>query len=57
MFCLHDDGTIAGEVIEPADKISASECNPASLEEGLNIEHVYEALLMGIRDYFTKMGF
>ena len=56
-FTLHDDGTIAGEVIEPADKISASECNPANLDEGLNIEHIYEALLMGIRDYFSKMGF
>ena len=56
-FTLLDNGTIAGEVIEPADKISASECNPQNLDESLNIEHVYEALLMGIRDYFTKMGF
>jgi len=56
-FELNDDGTIEGTIIEPASNISNTELNPAGLEEGLNIVHIYEALLMGIRDYFSKMGF
>ena len=56
-FILNDDGTVEGNIIEPASKIANTELNPASLEEGLNIEHIYEALVMGIRDYFSKMGF
>lgn len=56
-FLLNDDGTIRGNMIEPAGNIANTELNPASLEEGLNIAHVYEALVMGIADYFSKMGF
>jgi len=56
-FLLNDNGTIDAPVIEPANKIADTDLNPAALEEGLNIAHVYEALLMGIRDYFSKMGF
>ncbi len=56
-FVLNDDGTIQGDIIEPAAKIADSDLNPISLEEGLNIAHIYEALVMGIRDYFKKMGF
>ncbi|MFN8247738.1 MAG: NAD+ synthase [Ferruginibacter sp.] len=56
-FVLNDDGMINAAVIEPAERITDTELNPSNLEESLNIEHVYEALLMGIRDYFSKMGF
>ncbi|MFX4639449.1 NAD+ synthase, partial [Acinetobacter baumannii] len=28
-----------------------------TLEENLNIAQVYDALILGIRDYFKKMGF
>jgi NAD+ synthase (glutamine-hydrolysing) len=56
-FILNEDGTIEGKIIEPAAKISDNDLNPASLEEGLNISNIYEALVMGIRDYFSKMGF
>ena len=56
-FILKDDGTIDAPVLETADKIAGQELNPAMLDEGLNMEHVYEALLMGIKDYFSKMGF
>jgi NAD+ synthase (glutamine-hydrolysing) len=56
-FFLNDDGTIAGMIIEPANKIANSDLNPSTLEPGLNITHIYEALVMGIRDYFSKMGF
>jgi NAD+ synthase (glutamine-hydrolysing) len=33
------------------------ELNPPRLEPKLNIEQVHAALVMGIRDYFNKMGF
>lgn len=56
-FILNDDGTIDTPVLEPAARITDTELNPATLEEALNIGHVYEALLMGISDYFSKMGF
>ncbi len=56
-FILEDDGSIAGEIKEPAAFISNTDLNPVSLEASLNIPHIYEALVMGIRDYFNKMGF
>ena len=57
IFTLHLDGTIEGEILEPAHQLPNAEMNPAGLEPSLNIEQVYTALIMGIRDYFTKMGF
>ncbi|MEP7163955.1 MAG: NAD+ synthase [Ferruginibacter sp.] len=56
-FFLNDDGTIGGAILEPSNKIANADLNPATLEAGLNISHIYEALVMGIRDYFFKMGF
>ena len=56
-FLLMDDGTIDAPVIEAANKISDKDLNPPTLEEGLNIAHIHGALVMGIRDYFSKMGF
>lgn len=56
-FILKDDGSIEAGIIEPADKISDTDLNPSALEESMNIAHIYEALVMGIRDYFSKMGF
>ena len=56
-FILNDDGSIEGEIIEPADHIANADFNPLTLEPALNIEHIYQALVMGIKDYFSKMGF
>ena len=56
-FLLNDDGSIEATIIESADKIADTDLNPSSLEESMNIAHIYEALVMGIRDYFFKMGF
>ena len=56
-FILNDDGTIDAPIIEPASRVPDKELNPSALEENLNIEQVYDAIVMGIRDYFTKMGF
>jgi NAD+ synthase (glutamine-hydrolysing) len=56
-FILNDDGTIDAPIIEPASRVPDKELNPIALEENLNIEQVYNAIVMGIKDYFTKMGF
>lgn len=54
---LNDDGTIEGIIIEPAAQAPAIHWDPAKLDEHLNTNQIYDALVLGIRDYFTKMGF
>lgn len=54
---LLDDGTIDAPIIEPAGRVPDKELNPATLEPELNIAQVYDALVLGMRDYFSKMGF
>jgi NAD+ synthase (glutamine-hydrolysing) len=54
---LNDDGTIEGPIVEPANRVPNKELNPATLEPDLNIAQIYDALILGIRDYFQKMGF
>jgi NAD+ synthase (glutamine-hydrolysing) len=54
---LNEDGSINAPIVEPVTRIADKELNPATLEPSLNIHQVYEALIMGIRDYFSKMGF
>ncbi|MFN8252029.1 MAG: NAD+ synthase [Ferruginibacter sp.] len=56
-FTLNDDGTVDAPVIEPASRVPDKELNPPGFEEDLNIAQVHDAIVMGIRDYFTKMGF
>jgi len=56
-FILNDDGTIDAPIIEPASRVPDKELNPVALEEHLNIEQVHDAIVMGIKDYFTKMEF
>jgi NAD+ synthase (glutamine-hydrolysing) len=54
---INDDGTINLPFIEVASAISNQELNPISLDENLNINQIYNALVLGIKDYFKKMGF
>lgn len=56
-FVLHDDGTIEGSILESASKMPDKELNPVALDESLNIRQVHDAIVMGIKDYFSKMGF
>ncbi|HVX52139.1 MAG TPA: NAD+ synthase [Chitinophagaceae bacterium] len=53
---VNADGTIDVAVIEAVHQPSPA-YNPEYLDEHLNIHQVYGALILGIRDYFTKMGF
>ncbi|MBV9987085.1 MAG: NAD+ synthase [Chitinophagaceae bacterium] len=54
---LRDDGSIDAPILEPASRVPDKELTPDKLEPELNIAQVYDALLLGIRDYFGKMGF
>jgi NAD+ synthase (glutamine-hydrolysing) len=56
-FILNDNGSIDAAILEPASRMPDKELNPATLEENLNIAMVHDAIVSGIRDYFTKMGF
>lgn len=54
---LNDDGTIDSSVIEPARALPDQLHEPLQFTESLNISQVYEAIVLGIKDYFFKMGF
>jgi len=54
---LNDDGTVQSTIIEPASRVPDKELNPIVLDEHLNIQQVHAALILGIKDYFAKMGF
>ncbi len=56
-FILNDDGTVEGNIIQLSEKVPGEELNPESFSPALNIELVHDALVTGIKDYFTKMGF
>ncbi len=54
---LNDDGTIDSPVIEPREMVPDQLLEPLQLSETLNIAQIHDAIILGIRDYFTKMGF
>ena len=54
---LNDDGTISGPMLATAEQIPNTELAVKEFQPDLNLAHVYNALTMGIRDYFRKMGF
>jgi len=54
---LSQDNTIPEPIQETADRLPLHEINPLTLEPELNISQIYQALVMGIKDYFAKMGF
>ncbi len=54
----NEDGTFSEKVVRPAGKVPLlDELIPDQFDPGKSIENIYEALLLGIRDYFRKMGF
>ena len=56
-FNLNEDGTIQEAILEPATMIADNQLNPSALNPNLNIASVHAALILGIKDYFSKMGF
>ncbi len=57
VFECNEDGSINAPILEPAASLPSKELNPAHLVPELNIDQVYKALVLGVKDYFTKMGF
>ena len=56
-FIINEEGDIEGNLLESANDISTEQFNPSLLNESLHIEKIYRALILGIQDYFLKMGF
>jgi NAD+ synthase (glutamine-hydrolysing) len=56
-YTCNDDGTMQEPIIEPVGRVPNKELNPATLVADLNIDQIYQALVLGIKDYFSKMGF
>jgi NAD+ synthase (glutamine-hydrolysing) len=57
LFELHEDGSIAGNILRSTDEVPSQELAPTTLQPNLNINTVYDAIVLGIRDYFEKMNF
>jgi NAD+ synthase (glutamine-hydrolysing) len=54
---LYDDGSIEGPILETSASHPPIATALLSLDEHLHTDQIYQALILGIRDYFTKMGF
>lgn len=50
------DGSFAQDIIQLGTTIADSEYDPLRLEPQTHTEAIYQALITGIRDYFSKMG-
>jgi len=53
----NEDGSFIENIVRPVDKVPIVELMPEKFEPGKSTDKIYEALLLGIRDYFSKMGF
>lgn len=54
---LKDDGSFEAKIPENIKAFPEKESGAEKLNPALNIDQIYKALILGIRDYFTKMGF
>ncbi len=54
---LKDDGTFKQGITVFSNDLPDAELDPAELDHNLCIPEIYQAIVMGIRDYFSKMGF
>ena len=57
VFDLNDDGTFTLPVSVFSKDLPDSEFNPNELDYNLCTAEIYSAIIIGIRDYFKKMGF
>lgn len=57
VFDLQDDGTFVLPVSVLSKDLPDSEFNPSELDYNLCTAEIYSAIVIGIRDYFAKMGF
>lgn len=57
LFELKEDGSFTAPVINVAGDLPDAELNPAELDYNLCTAEIYKAIVLGIKDYFKKMGF
>ena len=57
VFDLNEDGTFTNPVKTFTKDLPDTEFNPSELDYNLCTAEIYDAIAMGIRDYFSKMGF
>jgi NAD+ synthase (glutamine-hydrolysing) len=53
----NDDGSFEDAIIQNAIELPEQELNPETYQAELNIDRIHDALVMGIKQYFEKMGF
>jgi NAD+ synthase (glutamine-hydrolysing) len=53
----NEDGSFAGGIIRPSATIPIVELTPEKFDPEKSTNKIHQALLLGIRDYFAKMGF
>ena len=53
----NDDGTFDEPIIIKSENVPDKSLDPEELQPTLNIKAVHDALILGIKDYFKKMGF
>lgn len=54
---LKDDKTFAEAPLKHASEIPTAELLPDGFDDDYDIDEIHQALILGIRDYFGKMGF
>ena len=54
---MQQDGSFSNSVVQQNETISNMELQPLQLNEHLGIAQIHDAILLGIKDYFSKMGF
>jgi len=54
---LKEDGQFEEPVQQSERDVPSEELTPPNYDPELNIDRIYEALVMGIKDYFDKLGF
>lgn len=54
---LKDDKTFAEAPVKHASEIPTAELLPDGFDDDYDIDEIHQALILGIRDYFGKMGF
>ena len=54
---LNDDGTFNSPVLKASNALSDDILEPLQFTPALNISQVHQAIILGIKDYFNKMGF
>lgn len=54
---LKEDGNFEEKIQQSEMDVPSEELTPPHYDPNLNIDRIYDALVMGIKDYFDKLGF